>query len=74
MEFHTKTTTTLPNFKEPPISSYKKEKLWQRTLMLVRANILKVNTRFHVGIDVSSAKNAAINEGPGEKNINIYIN
>ena len=67
MEFHTKTTTTLPNFKEPPISSYKKEKLWQRTLMLVRANILKVNTRFHVGIDVSSAKNAAINEGPGEK-------
>ena len=35
-------------FKEPPIISYKKGKLWQRTCL--RAKILNVNTRFHAGI------------------------
>ena len=35
-------------FKEPPIISYKKGKLWQTTCL--RPKILNVNTRFHAGI------------------------
>ena len=34
-------------FKEPPIISYKKGKLWQRTCL--RAKILNINKRFYAG-------------------------
>ena len=45
-----KQTNTLPNFKEPSIIPYDKGRSIKG--MLVRAKILKVNTRFHAGIDV----------------------
>ena len=50
MESYTKPTFTLPNFKEPPIISYKKGKSLKD--MLVRAKIQKVNTRFYASMDV----------------------